>query len=207
MQSQTNTQEVRNKILAISKELFMRNGYNGTSVRDIATASGTNVAMVNYYFGSKYNLFGEVFEEIFNFLAGKIFSSLTSDLPFFEMIELWLDTYYEALSKYPQMPNFLLNEVNMNPERIVKLVSEKNPNKIYDIITKRIENEIEKGTIKEMPPDHLLLSILSLGVFPFVFDNMATAVLNISLDRYIEMMQKHKKFVMNFIREALEVKN
>ncbi|MDL2262436.1 TetR/AcrR family transcriptional regulator [Bacteroidales bacterium OttesenSCG-928-I21] len=202
-----NNIEVRDKILTASKELFMKNGYNGTSVRDIATASGTNVAMVNYYFGSKEKLFGEVFEDIFNFLAGKIISTLISDLPFFEMIELWLDTYYEVLSKYPQMPNFLLNEVNMNPEQIIKLVNEKNPNEVYESITKRIENEIEKGTIKKMSPDHLLLSILSLGVFPFVFDNMATAVLDISLDNYIDMMQKHKKFVLEFIKNALKIES
>ncbi len=196
--------EVRDKILLTSRKLFMQNGYNGTSVRDIATASGTNVAMVNYYFGSKYNLFGQVFEEVFDFLVGKVFYTLTSDLPFFEMLEAWLDSYYDILSEYPQMPNFILNEANINPERMVKIGKDKNPLEVYDVIKKKIEDEIAKGTIRETSPENLLLSILSLGIFPFVFDNIATAVLNISLENYIDMLRKHKKFVVEFLKSALK---
>jgi AcrR family transcriptional regulator len=182
----------------------MQNGYNGTSVRDIATASGTNVAMVNYYFGSKYNLFGQVFEEVFDFLVGKVFYTLTSDLPFFEMLEAWLDSYYDILSEYPQMPNFILNEANINPERMVKIGKDKKPLEVYDVIKKKIEDEIAKGTIRETSPESLLLSILSLGIFPFVFDNIVTVVLNISLENYIDMLRKHKKFVVEFLKSALK---
>jgi AcrR family transcriptional regulator len=204
MFNERNNVEVRDKIISTARELFMKNGYNGTSVRDIATVSGTNVAMVNYYFGSKYNLFGQVFEEIFNFLAHKICATLTSDLPFFEMIEFWLNSYYEVLSKYPQMPNFILNEINLNPERIAKMVKEKNPADIYTTIKNKIKNEMREGNIREISVDNLLLSILSLGVFPFVFNNMAIAVLNISLEKYIEMLQNHKEFVIEFLKNALK---
>ena len=36
-------------------ELFVGNGFDGTSIRDIATRAEVNVAMVNYYLGQRTN--------------------------------------------------------------------------------------------------------------------------------------------------------
>lgn len=47
---------IRDTILASAKELVARKGPDGTTVRDIATASGANGAAVNYYFQSKDSL-------------------------------------------------------------------------------------------------------------------------------------------------------
>lgn len=43
-------------------QLFAVKGFEGTSVRDIAAAAQVNVAMMNYYFGSKEKLFEAVVE-------------------------------------------------------------------------------------------------------------------------------------------------
>ncbi|MDX5476506.1 MAG: forespore capture DNA-binding protein RefZ [Bacillaceae bacterium] len=46
----------RIKILEVAIGLFHANGYSGTSVRDIATKAGVNVAQISYYFSSKAGL-------------------------------------------------------------------------------------------------------------------------------------------------------
>ncbi len=51
---------VQDRLIAAADELFCRRGFNETSVRDIAAAAGCNVASVNYYFGSKDNLYLQV---------------------------------------------------------------------------------------------------------------------------------------------------
>lgn len=51
---------VRERILVHAKELIARKGPVATTVRDISDVSGTNVAAVNYYFGSKDALMREV---------------------------------------------------------------------------------------------------------------------------------------------------
>ena len=40
-------------ILNVAEELIAKKGFEGTSVRDISTKAGINVAMISYYFGSK----------------------------------------------------------------------------------------------------------------------------------------------------------
>lgn len=52
--------ETKDKILKVASELFSRFSFNAVSVRDIAKASGVNVASINYYFQSKENLFWNV---------------------------------------------------------------------------------------------------------------------------------------------------
>jgi len=52
---------VRDRLLDSAEELFCEHGFDDTSVRDLATAAGCNIASVNYYFGSKENLYVEMF--------------------------------------------------------------------------------------------------------------------------------------------------
>ncbi|MGB0454617.1 MAG: TetR family transcriptional regulator [Bacteriovoracaceae bacterium] len=53
-------QGTKEKILDVSCKLFSQKGFNGTSIRDIATAADVNVASINYHFKNKQNLLIEV---------------------------------------------------------------------------------------------------------------------------------------------------
>jgi AcrR family transcriptional regulator len=44
------------QILEVAETLFAENGFDGTSIRDIAKIAKINIAMVSYYFGSKERL-------------------------------------------------------------------------------------------------------------------------------------------------------
>lgn len=52
--------DTKEKIMEVARILFANNGFEGTSVRDIAKAADVNVASVNYHFSSKDNLFSEI---------------------------------------------------------------------------------------------------------------------------------------------------
>lgn len=53
--------KVRERLLDSSEELFCDHGFDGVSVRDIAASADCNIASINYYFGSKENLYIEMF--------------------------------------------------------------------------------------------------------------------------------------------------
>ncbi|MCV7257899.1 TetR/AcrR family transcriptional regulator [Mycobacterium shimoidei] len=50
-------QQSRQRIIDAARERFMREGYDGATVRAIAADAGVDVAMVYYFFGSKEGLF------------------------------------------------------------------------------------------------------------------------------------------------------
>jgi len=49
----TEFNEKQIEILQVAEQLFAEEGFDGTSVRDIAKKANVNVAMISYYFGSK----------------------------------------------------------------------------------------------------------------------------------------------------------
>jgi AcrR family transcriptional regulator len=52
-------EDARARLIEAAMALFAEKGYEGTSVRDLATAAGVNVAAVSYHFGSKDALYHE----------------------------------------------------------------------------------------------------------------------------------------------------
>ncbi len=52
----TEFNEKQIEILQVAEQLFADDGFDGTSVRDIAKNAQVNVAMISYYFGSKEKL-------------------------------------------------------------------------------------------------------------------------------------------------------
>ncbi|MFT5710734.1 MAG: AcrR family transcriptional regulator [Halioglobus sp.] len=52
----------RDRILDTAEELFALHRYDGVSLRKIATGAVVDVALANYHFGGKLDLFNAVFE-------------------------------------------------------------------------------------------------------------------------------------------------
>jgi AcrR family transcriptional regulator len=52
--------DARSRLLETALQLFSSKGLDATSVRELASAAGTNIAAVNYHFGSKEALHTEV---------------------------------------------------------------------------------------------------------------------------------------------------
>ncbi|MDR2837515.1 MAG: TetR family transcriptional regulator [Azonexus sp.] len=60
--------DTRDRILDAAERLFMENGYDGASMRQITGEAGVNLAAVNYHFGSKEALISEVFRRRLDWL-------------------------------------------------------------------------------------------------------------------------------------------
>ncbi len=58
---EVDAEPVRERLLDTAERLFSEHGFEATSVRDLASAAGCNIASVNYYFGGKEKLYEEVF--------------------------------------------------------------------------------------------------------------------------------------------------
>ena len=61
-----NITAIKKVLLETAESLFSDRGYSDTSIRDIAKAAGVNLALVNYHFGSKENLYLTIFKRRFS---------------------------------------------------------------------------------------------------------------------------------------------
>ena len=57
----------KDHILDVAEKVFSEFGYDGSSTRLISSEANVNMAMLNYYFGSKEGLFIAIFERKINF--------------------------------------------------------------------------------------------------------------------------------------------
>jgi len=64
-------EDTHDRILSAAQKLFADKGFDATSVRDITTETGCNVASVNYHFGGKDNLYLETFRSMLTVLRDR----------------------------------------------------------------------------------------------------------------------------------------
>jgi AcrR family transcriptional regulator len=54
------SQDTKSRILDVAEQLFMEHGFEATSLRQLTSSAGVNLAAVNYHFGTKEELFQAV---------------------------------------------------------------------------------------------------------------------------------------------------
>ena len=64
MPSRRRGQDTKERILEEACRIFADKGYRTATHAEICSSAGTNVASINYYFGTKENLYREVFEHL-----------------------------------------------------------------------------------------------------------------------------------------------
>jgi len=105
----------KDHIINKAVELFAAKGFEGTSIRDLATAADVNVAMVNYYFGTKEKLFDAIIERKANNSRGDL-EELVKDktLTGLEKIDKIIEIYVERLFTHRQFHRVIQQELITN---------------------------------------------------------------------------------------------
>lgn len=193
----------RQKIIAAARVLFTRNGYTGVKTRDIAKEAGINLALLNYYFGSKEKLFEMVMmENIGHFFKGVALIVNDEKTSFYKKVELLVDFYIMGLMDNPDVPLFVLTQARNNPKTIPIPVNLLNSS--YFI--KQYEAESKKGKIKRINAGHLMMNILGLAIFPFVACPMIKRIRNINDSEFKKLMLERRKLIPQWIQAMLEIK-
>ena len=66
------SESTRDKIISIAAELFAKNGYDRTSIREISSEADVNLASINYHFKNKQNLYMQVLENNMCFMESEM---------------------------------------------------------------------------------------------------------------------------------------
>ncbi|HEX8545892.1 MAG TPA: TetR/AcrR family transcriptional regulator [Cytophagaceae bacterium] len=194
------------KIRIAAKKIFTQKGYSGTRTRDIAEEAGINLALLNYYFRSKEKLFEIIILEIMQgFVKGMkgIFNNEHST--FEEKIEGFVSNYIDLLIANPDIPIFMLNEIRTNAEGLNEKVGFKE-HLLKSYFFKQMMEEMQKGTIVQRHPLHIVMNMVSLTVFPFVASPVLKQIGHMKDKEFITLMQERKKLVPKWIKAMLETK-
>ncbi|WP_405397058.1 TetR/AcrR family transcriptional regulator [Maribacter sp. Asnod2-G09] len=195
-----NTEE---QILEAAKIVFQAKGMDGARMQEIADKAGINKAMLHYYFRSKQLLFEAVFKNMFSLLAPQLNAILNGDSTIEDIIKNFTFNYISFISEHPYLPNFIIQELNRNPEFILKMKGNPGfPNLVK--FKKQVEKEVEEGIIKPISAEQLFINIFALNVFPFVAKPLIMAFSNVESTAYEQLMEERKTEVANFIINSIK---
>ncbi|MGV1012262.1 MAG: TetR/AcrR family transcriptional regulator [Flavobacterium sp.] len=198
------TENTETEILIAAKEIFQQKGMAGARMQEIADKAKINKALLHYYYRSKQLLFEAVFKSAFSLLAPQLNKVLNDDSDLFEKIRKFTENYVSFVIKHPYLPNFVIQELNKNPEFVQKLRSEKN----FPSIEKfklQVSDAIKQGIIKPIEAEQLFINIISLNIFPFIGEPLLMALVNVDKESYNKILENRKTEVAEFIINSIKI--
>ncbi len=199
MNAKKSSQEL---IIEAAKSEFVKKGFSGARMQEIADAASINKGLLHYYFKSKEALFSAVFSKTYNRLTPCHDHLINSNYSIFKKLENFVDCYISELSKSPESVLFVLNELNRHPnhQTDTAIVTDHWSVSFF----KDVQHKVEVGAIKNVCPKQLYINVISLCVFPFIGGKMIQNSTNLTKEEFNKLLSRRKKEVTTFIIHALQ---
>ena len=136
----------REDILRTSLHLFARNGFHGTSMRDIAREAHIAEGLIYHYFAGKRDLFRAIIEEYSFLPVLRTLPELAEHLDLRALLIVLARAFFDVLGRNPELVRVLLQEIQVFPEEKEAFFSDavsKSIKELSQILSTRIPEERE----------------------------------------------------------------
>jgi AcrR family transcriptional regulator len=138
------------QIIDVAEGLFATNGFEGTSVRDIAQKAGVNIAMISYYFGSKEKLMQAIFEKGTESVRTQVNSMLgNNELTSLQKVNILIDDYVNRIIEKQEFHKLLMREQMINKDNPVTCIIHDTKKQNLLLIKKLIQEGQKSGEFKK----------------------------------------------------------
>lgn len=193
------------KIVEAAEKVFIEKGMAGARMQQIADEAGINKALLHYYYRSKEKLFSIVFRTAIKALLPNLIKSFKTEGDFFDRLHIFVERYLTIIEKNPHLPGFVIHELSHRPDQLIKTIAELDVD--IQFIIDDIQTEIDNGNIINTSPQHLIVNVISLCVFPIVARPMVTGIIfKGDKDKYQNFLQERKSNVAEFVINSIKIK-
>lgn len=147
----------RDKIILVAMELFVNKGLGSTSIREISSVAGTNLASINYYFKSKKGLYKACLEKLSEIpfdLSKKALTEARCQNDAYSSLERFSS---EIFSFYVDHSNLLLLALQETEKR--EISDFPNIEEVFNDLKKYFETLIKNKVIKKEFDPYILASM------------------------------------------------
>lgn len=197
MSKELSTEE---KIKEAAQRVFMSKGFAGCSSREIAKEAGINVALLNYYFKSKGELYRQICCTTMSDFLESMVHVFALDLPLEQQIRIFIEREYDFLSKNPEICHFVFNDVSKGDD-VESIIDHAGVlSKIERTgVFKLAEEAQEKGEMRKIDLISLTILVMSNCHFPVIGKGLITKIHQISDEQYQQHLVIHKQYVIEMI--------
>lgn len=187
------------KIIEAAQKIFTQKGFAATRTRDIAEESGINLALINYYFGSKQKLFKIIVEQKFMELFGILEPILSNDeIKIEEKVTLVTNNYTNMLMKNEDLPIFVLNNIKRDKDLLKDVIKQ---SKLPTLFGLERQLKAEGYNISIL---NFVMNIISMSLFPFISKDLFISSGLIDEENYRAFVTDRTSQIPNWIMLILE---
>jgi len=136
------------KILRESRTLFSKQGYDATTVDDIAKESKVNKALIYYYFKNKSGLYNEVMSGLFDSIYEEVTQAGENSKTIVEELEIFVKSYANYAYKNPYFPALLLRELSDSGAHVPEMMFA-SMRRLFLLLSDILERGREEKVFKE----------------------------------------------------------
>ena len=201
-------QNIEKRILWVAERLFLEKGFSGTSTTEIAKSVGCNQALIHYYFRTKEKLFWDVFAPKMEQVVEYLDAPLNDDVDFLQKISNIIEFYFNTLELDERLAPFIVNELIMHPSRWdmfrKRFLRNESRSSAFDRFEKMVEEEVAKGTIREILAIDLLLDIMALTISAFIVAPLGFAIGECGSTARKEYLDRRKEDVKSLVVNGIK---
>jgi len=150
-------------ILLAAERLFATKGFDGTSVRDIANEANVNVAMINYYFGSKDKLLDTFFEwRVPDFMINVDELALIGNA--LDKIDAMVDRSIKSMNSHRKLYHIITIESSLKQRMLISEAFRKLKLHNLEVISSVINEGVKQGVFKD-GYNPILIHSMMMGTF------------------------------------------
>lgn len=194
------------KIFEAAREVFQSKGLEGARMREIADKAEINKSMLHYYYRSKEKLFEKVYQLSIIKLIPQIADLLNEEIPLEKKLRNFAEKYMEVIRHNPDIPLFILHEMNKNPGRMKSFILDEMGKKVQPFLN-QIREERENGNTVDLPAEQIMANIMSLLVFPFIGRPVIQVILNKDDSEYEHFIDERLKYLPDYLVKITLDKN
>lgn len=173
MSNHSNTEK---NIINAARKVFYRKGFKEATMRDIAAEAKTNLAMVNYYFRSKENLFCIIFDDTWAILMDKMKNNVENE------------------------------KMNVAEKIALRIGEQVRKNNIVKTFNQQVEKEVNQGKIKAVSGFSIFINLHSLIIFPILAKPIFQNTLEMEPSVLQEQLIARKKEVTEILVDSIRLK-
>ena len=155
------SEDTKHAILKSAEKLFAEQGFNKTTVREIAHDSHVNVAMVYYYFQNKEGLHQEILENACITLSGSLSECINPQKGPDENLSCIITTYINFLQQHKTLHRIVLR-ATVSHSKLLDMVTKKYGSNIFGMIHSQIEDGVKKGIFREQDTTLSTINLFSM---------------------------------------------
>lgn len=191
-------------IINIAIDLFAEKGYEGTSIRDLASKAEVNIAMINYYFGSKEKLFEAIVEYKSSYLRERL-EEITNDTKKtdIEKIDAVIDHFVHRLLTNHKYHRVIHQELLLLQREKLHSTIIKSFSKNKELIKGIIENGMSKGVFRKVDPELTIVTITGTINQVMLSKSMCSIIMERGDDYDMYTDETFKKRIIQHIKQLI----